>query len=152
MPSELEGLNIRAARLNYNLNQPILEHKVFNKAKWSPSSYLYKERLACIPYQAYYEQTPSIITKLFSKHRTNYNLGDNPNLIFFTLNRKYSIILLFTVLAFFGNVYQTSWTAIHLSKQTLQSAYRLLTQFHLVPIQQWPTTQIPLYIFYVSLK
>lgn len=88
MLSELEGLNIRAARLNYNLNQPIPEHKVFNKAKWSPSSYLYKERLACIPYQAYYEQTPSIITKLFSKHRTNYNLGDNPKFDLFDSKSK----------------------------------------------------------------
>ena len=63
MPSELEGLNIRAARLNYNLNQPILEHKVFNKAKWSPSSYLYKERLACIPYQAYYMNKHPVLSQ-----------------------------------------------------------------------------------------
>ena len=53
------------------------ESEVLHKANWNSSSYLYKKRLACIAYQAYYEQTPSSIAKLFSKNSTNYNLRDN---------------------------------------------------------------------------
>ena len=55
----------------------LMYFEVLHKANWNSLSYLYKKRLACIAYQAYYEQTPSDITKLFSKHRTNYNLRDN---------------------------------------------------------------------------
>ena len=73
--SELEDSHIRAARLIHNLSPSIPE--VLQKANWNSLSYLYKKRLACNAYQAYYEQTPSNITKLFSKHRTNYNLRDN---------------------------------------------------------------------------
>ena len=69
--SELEDLHIRAARLIHNLSPSIPKHEVLHKANWNSLSYLYKKRLACIAYQAYYEQTPSDIKKLFSKHRTN---------------------------------------------------------------------------------
>ena len=73
----LEHSHIRAAWLIHNLSPSIPKHEVLHKANWNSLSYLYKKRLACIAYQAYYEQTPSGITKLFSKHRTNYNLRDN---------------------------------------------------------------------------
>ena len=38
---------------------------------------LYKKRLVCIAYQAYYNLAPPSIINLFTKHATNYNLRDN---------------------------------------------------------------------------
>lgn len=64
---ELEDSHIRAARLIHNLSPSIPKHQVLHKANWNSLPYLYKKRLACIVYQACYKQTPSSITKLFSK-------------------------------------------------------------------------------------
>ena len=75
--SELDDSHIRAARLINNLSPSIPKHEILHKANWNSLFYLYKKRLACIAYQAYYEQTLSAITKLFCKHTTNYNLRDN---------------------------------------------------------------------------
>ena len=64
---ELEDSHIRAARLIHNLSPSIPKHQVLHKANWNSLPYLHKKRLACIVYQACYKQTPSSITKLFSK-------------------------------------------------------------------------------------
>ena len=61
--SELEGSQLRAVWLIHNLSQSIPKYEVLQKANSNSLSCLYK--LACIAYQAYYEQTPSSMTKLF---------------------------------------------------------------------------------------
>ena len=46
-------------------------------AKWAYLRYMFKERLACIAYQAFHNLAPDDINNLFTKHETPYNLGDN---------------------------------------------------------------------------
>ena len=38
---------------------------------------MYKRRLACIAYQAFYNLAPDDINNLFTKHETSYNVRDN---------------------------------------------------------------------------
>ena len=65
----------------------IPKNEVLAKAKKCYSlSYLYKKRLACIAYQAYYNLTPPGITNLFTKHVTKHNLRDN---LTFDLTQSY---------------------------------------------------------------
>ena len=60
----------------------IPKNEVLAKAKKCYSlSYLYKKRLACIAYQAYYNLTPPGIKNLFTEHLTKYNLGTTSHLI-----------------------------------------------------------------------
>ena len=73
----LEESHIRAARLIHNLSPSLPKHEILSKVKWHSLSYIYKKRLACIAYQAYYNLAPSNLTKLFTKHATKYNLRDN---------------------------------------------------------------------------
>lgn len=70
-------ISVTAAQLIYNLSPSIPKYEVLSKVKWHSLSYFYKKRLACIAYQAYYNLAPPIITNLFTKHATNYNLRDN---------------------------------------------------------------------------
>ena len=84
---DLEDLYIRAARLIHNISPSIPKNEVLSKAKCYSLSYLYKKRLACIAYQAYYNLAPPGITNLFTKHVTKYNLRDN---LTFDLTRSYS--------------------------------------------------------------
>ena len=74
---DLEDSHIRAARLIYNISPSIPKNDVLSKAKWYSLSYLYKKRLTCIAYQAYYNLAPPGITNLIKKHVTEYNLRDN---------------------------------------------------------------------------
>ena len=59
----LEESHICAARLIHNLSPSILKHEVLSKVKWHSLSYFYKERLACIAYQAYYNLAPPRLKK-----------------------------------------------------------------------------------------
>ena len=83
---DLEDLHIRAARLIHNVSPSIPKNEVLSKAKCYSLSYLYKKRLACIAYQAYYNLAPPGITNLFTKHVTKYNLRDN---LIFDLTHSY---------------------------------------------------------------
>ena len=53
---DLEDLYIRAARLIHNISPSIPKNEVVSKAKCYSLSYVYKKRLACIAYQAYYKK------------------------------------------------------------------------------------------------
>ena len=50
---------------------------VLDKAKWQTISYIYKKRMACIAYQAYYTLAPDSINDLFIKHSPPRCLRDN---------------------------------------------------------------------------
>ena len=70
---DMEDSHIRAARLIHNISPSIPKHEVLSKANWYSLSYLYKKRLACIPYQVYYNLAPRGIANLFTKHVTKCN-------------------------------------------------------------------------------
>ena len=73
----LEDIHIRAARFIHNIKDSIAKVDVLDKAKWQPISYMYKKRMACIAYQAYYNQAPDSINNLFIKHHPQRALRDN---------------------------------------------------------------------------
>ena len=73
----LEDIHIRAARFIHNITDSIPKVGVLDKAKWQPISYIYKKRMACIAYQAYYNQAPDSINNLFIKHCPPRSLRDN---------------------------------------------------------------------------
>ena len=75
--ADLEDSHIRAARLIPNISISTPKHKVLSMAKWSSIHYLYKRRLACVAYQAFYNLTPDDINNLFTKHENSYNLRYN---------------------------------------------------------------------------
>ena len=70
-------IHIRAARFIHNIKDSIAKVDVLDKAKWQPTSYMYKKRMACIAYQAYYNQAPDSINNLFIKHHPQRALRDN---------------------------------------------------------------------------
>ena len=51
---DLEDSHIRAACLIHNISPSFPKHEVLSKPNWHSLSHLYKKRLACIAYQAYY--------------------------------------------------------------------------------------------------
>lgn len=73
----LEESHIRAARRIHNLILSNPRHEVLSKVKWHYVSYIFKKRLACLAYQAYYNLAPPSITNLFTKHATSCNLRNN---------------------------------------------------------------------------
>ena len=86
---DLEDSHIRDACLIHNISPSIPKHEVLSKANWYSLSHLYKKRLACIAYQAYYNLAPPGITNLFTKHVTKYNSRDT---LTFDLTGKDSMI------------------------------------------------------------
>lgn len=77
MLTDLEDSHIRAARLIHNIGMSIPKDEVLRMAKWPSVRYMYKRRLACIAYQAFYNLAPDDINNWFTKHETSYNLRDN---------------------------------------------------------------------------
>ena len=75
--ADLEDSHIRAARLIHYISIHTPKHEVLSMAKWSSIHHMYKRRLACIAYQAFYNLAPDEINSLFSKHETSYNLRVN---------------------------------------------------------------------------
>ena len=75
--ANLEDSHIRSARLIHNISKSTPKHEVLSMAKWASLRYMFKERLACIAYQAFHNLAPDDINNLFTKHETPYNLGDN---------------------------------------------------------------------------
>ena len=73
----LEDIHIRAARFIHNITDSIAKVDVLDKAKWQTISYIYKKRMACVAYQAYYNQAPDSINDLYIKHSPPRSLRDN---------------------------------------------------------------------------
>ena len=75
--ANLEDSHIRSARLIHNISKSTPKHEVLSMVKCASLRYMFKERPACIAYQAFHNLAPDDINNLFTKHETPYNLGDN---------------------------------------------------------------------------
>jgi len=73
----LEEVHIRAARFICNIKDSTRDVDVLALAKWKSLLHIYKKRMACITYQAFYNRAPDDINSLFTKHFSSRNQRDN---------------------------------------------------------------------------
>ena len=73
---DLEDTHVRAARIIHKIPETVPDHWVLDNVNWKNTFYLYKRRIACITFQAYYELSPEPINELIQKSTLQRSLRD----------------------------------------------------------------------------